>query len=143
MDNFSLMQLFELALKLDDKSNFYWHFYVATNIVVIGWILTHGEEFPWRPRMVGAVFYVLFVGFNIYALNNVYIQYDAFVSDIRDLVRKIDPDSVETSRVLQDLKEMPFSARYFKLIVVHGVADLMMLAAILAYGAPWKQPTKR
>ena len=64
LDADTYWKLVELALALDDKSSFYWNFYVVANIAILGWILSNGHKILSKARIVGILGYLLFTGMN-------------------------------------------------------------------------------
>ena len=140
MDIDNYWKAIDLALKLDDKTSFYWNFYVAANIAVIGWMLNNGAKLSWKPRLIGIVGYGLFLFMSYVALFGAYSQYDVVVADIRKAATNL-KSPWDSWEIVKSGKEMPFSNKGFKLYCIHLIGDILMIGIILCYGSPWRKRT--
>lgn len=136
LDADTYWKLVELALALDDKSSFYWNFYVVANIAILGWILSNGHKILSKARIVGILGYLLFTGMNYIALYGNYALYDIVVADIRSVSTTIANASKTCPplEIMSTSQEMPYSRWKIKLFGGHVSSDILMICFILLYG---------
>lgn len=77
------MDEMEIAFKLHEQINFYWHFYVPSAIVLLGWIFAGTGSWPWNKRLALSVAFAGFVVFNLLALVKSYTALEAVVNELR------------------------------------------------------------
>lgn len=130
------LELINILLTIDDKSNFYWNFYVGTNTLIIGWMLTYGYKLNIWPRIIGATGYLLFGVFNYIALNDNYNLYDNIIDTIKRTSNSI--KGFYLAGQIANNQLILLTNRDIKM-KIHLLGMIIIVSIIIIYGNPFKQ----
>lgn len=75
--------MLELAFKAHGQIIDFWKFFVPSALVLVGWIFTRKDPWPWTQRLAVATAYVGFVVFSLYGLVESYGMLETLVAELR------------------------------------------------------------
>lgn len=133
-------KLVDLPTKASDKLNFYWNFYVATNMILIGWVISSGQLSSLWLRLGIVILYCLFIYMSLMALGFIYKSINAILTDLKTFSQQIVKEEENNQIVISDkvfFKKLQKtkSVKYWYLI--HLVSDILIILFLLFYdGTP-------
>ena len=122
--------MLELAFKVHAQIIDFWKFFVPSALVLLGWIFTRKDPWPWTQRVAVAIAYVGFVVFNVHGLVESYGMLETLVAELR------------ASKGMPGLTDKAFEAVVSRLdmgrgwkigIAFHFVVDIIVLYFILIW----------
>ncbi|HQR22662.1 MAG TPA: hypothetical protein PKV98_17465 [Burkholderiaceae bacterium] len=122
--------MLELAFKAHGQIVDFWKFFVPSALVLLGWIFTRKDPWPWGQRVAVAIGYLGFAAFNLYGLVESYGMLETLVAELR------------ATKAVPGLTDKSFDAVVSRLdmgsgwkvgIAFHIVFDLIVLYFILLW----------
>jgi hypothetical protein len=129
--------MLELAFKVHAQIIDFWKFFVPSALVLLGWIFTGKDPWPWTQRVAVAIAYVGFVVFNVHGLVESYGMLETLVTELK------------ASKGIPGLTDKAFEAVVARLdmgrgwkfgIVFHIVVDIIVLYFILIWSGRERTP---
>ena len=79
--------MLDIALKLHGEVIDFWKFYLTYAVILLGWVFSRKEPWPWAQRLAIAIAFVGFVVFNLVGLVKSYRALGVVVSQIEILAK--------------------------------------------------------
>lgn len=117
----------QFFLEVIGKIEFYWQFYTATLIAVMGWFLGTKDPPPLRLRVLIALGYVFFAMMNIAAL---WGSYTLAESLRRDLIIELQKAPSILINTRGNLEAISYHSQKYLSLVIHGVVGISLLCMI-------------
>ena len=119
--------MLDIALKLHGEVIDFWKFYLTYAVILLGWVFSRKEPWPWAQRLAIAIAFVGFVVFNLVGLVKSYRALGVVVSQIEILAKARNTTDATLAAMVERLDMGPWPLG----IAFHIIVDAMVLYFIL------------
>ena len=122
--------MLDIALKTQAQIIDFWKFFIPATMVLLGWVYTRKQPWPWNQRIAIAIVYIGFVIVNLIGLVESYKLLSALVADLN--LSEV-PEGFTKNAFKAIVTRLGLGKGWKMLIVFHVFVDLIVLYIILIF----------
>jgi hypothetical protein len=121
-----ISNLINMVFKLGDWVNTIWSFHIVVGIGLLGWLFTHRQNWNAGQKVLVSVLFLTFVGINLYSQIRTHWWLSLSINELKMAVNQTPLKTKELNDAIQSYS----TAKTWQIVLMHAVADLIVILSI-------------